>query len=366
MAVWVVFALMTVGAVVAVMAPLSRRALPRPAAADETAFYRAQIAEIERDLARGMIGVAEAEAARAEAGRRLLRVAGEADDSRDLECEPALRRRRAASAIAVSTIPLVALALYGALGSPDLPARPLVARLEADPAKLDFATVVSRVEAHLAQNPEDGRGWEVLAPVYLKSGRGDDAVKAYEASLRLNGETASRLADYGEALVASAEGIVEAKARTAFEKAVTLDREGLKARFYLALAAEQDGDKAGAVSRLRELLAEAPAKAPWRPALEERIARLDGAPLPADRFSDDQKTAIDGMVAGLAARLEADGSDADGWLKLVRSYVVLDQPAKARETLARARKALGGEPGPSERLAALARELALDTPGGVE
>lgn len=367
MAVWVVFALMTAGAVIAVMGPLTRRSPVRAAALDEAGFYKAQIAEIERDLARGLIGPAEAEAAKADAGRRLLRVAVKVDEGHDLECEPALRRRRAASAIAISTIPLVALALYGALGSPDLPTQPLVARSDADPAKLDIAAAVSRVEAHLAQNPDDGRGWEVLAPVYLKSGRAADAVKAYAASVRLNGETAPRLAAYGEALVASAEGIVEADARRMFEKAVALDRNAPKARFYLALAAEQDGDKAGAITRLRELAAAAPADASWLPAVEERIARLEGTPTSSSSLANlpgDQRAQIDAMVDGLAARLEVDGSDAEGWLRLVRSYVVLDKPDRARDVLAKARQALDGKPAAVERLAALARELKLDEAGG--
>lgn len=357
MAVWVVFALMTAGAVIAVIGPLARRMPPRVTASGETAFYRAQIAEIERDLARGLIAPTEAEAAKAEAARRLLRTVGTGEEAHDLECEPALRRRRAASAIAISTIPLVALALYGALGSPDLPAAPLSARLDADPAKLDLAAAVSRIETHLAQHPDDGRGWEVLAPVYLKSGRSADAVKAYAASLRLNGETAVRLADYGEALVVAAEGIVKADAREAFEKADALDRKGAKAGFYLALAAEQDGDKAGAATRLRELVAGAPSDASWRPAVEERIARLEGAPAPAASLATPE---IEAMVENLARRLEEDGSDAEGWLRLVRSYVVLDRPGKAREALAKARKALHGKP-EAERLAVLARKLKIET-----
>ena len=65
--------------------------------------------------------------------------------------------------------------------------------------------LVGQVEAHLEQNPEDGRGWEVVGPVYMRLGRYDDAVKARRNALRLLGPTAEREADLGEALTGAAE-----------------------------------------------------------------------------------------------------------------------------------------------------------------
>ena len=87
-------------------------------------------------------------------------------------------RRRAAALAALILLPLGAASFYLMLGSPDLTGQPQAARREAPPEQRPIAELVGRVEAHLEQNPEDGRGWEVLGPVYMRLGRYDDAVKA--------------------------------------------------------------------------------------------------------------------------------------------------------------------------------------------
>ena len=129
MAIWIVFAVMGAAAVMAVLWPCRVGPAVEAGGDPETRFYREQLAEIERDIGRGLLSENEAEAARAEAARRLLR-ARPSSVPGDVFGEPALRRRRAASAIALSTVPL-ALAVYGAYGSPQLPAQPLAARLQA-------------------------------------------------------------------------------------------------------------------------------------------------------------------------------------------------------------------------------------------
>ena len=103
----------------------------------------------------------------------------------------------------------------------------------------------------------------MIAPIYLRLGRFDDAVKARRNALRLNGETAERQTELGEALVAAANGVVTAEAKAAFERAVALDPSDVKARYFLGLAAEQDGDREQAVAIWRAMLAGAPPDAPW-------------------------------------------------------------------------------------------------------
>lgn len=362
MTIWVVFALMTAAAVMAVLWPLSRRATPVNAAESDTGFYRDQLAEIERDQERGLLSPDESGAAKVEAARRLLRAAEAAGPVGDTVGEPALRRRRAVSAIALSVVPLLAIAIYGAYGSPHLPAQPLSARLQDDPQRLDLASAVSRIEAHLSGNPNDGRGWDVVAPVYLRQGRVPDAVKAYEAAMRLLGETAVRLTGYGDALVAAEGGMISAQARVAFEKAVALDPAAPKPRFYLAQAAEQDGDAEQARSRYAEIVALAPPEAPWVPLVRERLARLAGgtaAEAVAALPTPDREAAIRGMVEGLSARLEANGGSVDEWSRLVRSYAVLGEHEKARMALEKARRLLGDTVAQAEPLASLAREFNL-------
>jgi cytochrome c-type biogenesis protein CcmH len=270
---WPLFALMTAAAVFAVLWPLSkRRENPDPARETGLAVYRDQFAEIERDRARNLIDEAEAKFAGVEVGRRLLAAAEKMTDfSQDSAA------RRAVALMALAGIPAVALGLYLLLGSPDLSGAPLSSRLAAAPENQDIALLVRRVESHLAEQPDDGRGWEILAPIYLRMGRTNEAVKARANALRLLGSNAEREVDLGEALVAEANGVVSADARAAFERASALDARHPKARFFLGLAAEQDGRLKDAKTIWQGLVNDAPEGAPWLGVVRTALARLQAA-----------------------------------------------------------------------------------------
>jgi cytochrome c-type biogenesis protein CcmH len=228
------------------------------------------------------------------------------------------------------------------------------------------------VEAHLARNPGDGAGWEVVAPVYMRLGRFDDAVVARKKALVLNGETATREADLGEAETAAANGVVTAEAKAAFERAVADDAHEVKARYFLGLAAEQDGRNEEAAAAWRALLAEAPAGAPWIEFVREALARLAGTPVAetgpsandvvaASSMSDEQRRdMVQGMVARLADRLHNNGADVEGWLRLVRAYVVLGDRDKARDAAADAKRALGDSSEDIKRIDDLIKGLGLE------
>lgn len=253
MMVWVLFALMTGIVALSVLWPLTRSFAVAGESGGERTLYDAQLADIALDEARGTIRSGEAQAARDEAARRFLRAAP-ARPEEPLNCEASLRRRRAASAFILSMIPLVSLGLYGGLGSPDLPGQPLQARLTQDPAKMTPFEAIARIEAHLASRPDDGRGWDLIAPLYLKLGRPEDAVRAFASAVRLLGETPQRLADYGEAQVMAAGGIVSAAARQSIARSLERDPGNVKAEFYVGLAAEQDGNLSAARSTYRNLV----------------------------------------------------------------------------------------------------------------
>ncbi len=362
MLIWIIFAAMTGAAVFALLWPLGRGD-PNAFAetADAKSLYRAQLGEIERDLGRELIGLSEAEAARAEAARRLLRAADRQPDAVG-ESEPALRRRRAASALALSCVPLLALLLYGAQGSPMQPDRPLSARLKADPAQ-DFDLALTRIEAHLAANPSDGRGWAVVAPVYLRQGRYDDAVRAFSAAIEHGGADAERLAGLGEARALAAGGVVTASARQPLVEAVKRDPGNARARFFLAIAKEQDGDSRGAAEALRALLADAPADASWTEMVHQRLAGLEAPPTMAGSIAAlppaDQQEAIRGMVAGLAERLKQGGGTVSEWSRLIRSQMVLGDRPAALSAVATARQRLAQDATAMARIDSLAGELGL-------
>ena len=368
MVIWIILLLMTAAAVMAVLWPLSRhRTLTAEQLDPDTQFYREQIAEIERDRERGVLLDSEAEAAKAEAGRRLLRATGmNAADALAAVGAPALRRRRAASTLALSVIPIIALALYGAYGSPQLLTHPPEEQAQGQQDRLDLMTAVSQIEAHLAQNPQDGRGWEVVAPVYMRMGRIEDAVKAYEAAVRYLGPSADRLSNYGEVMVLAKDGLVSSEAQKVFEQAVELDNTSPKARYYLAVAAEQDGRLDKAKQAYADLLASSPEGAPWAEVVKQRLAGLGVAqPVVAGQENAPQIGADDiaRMVSGLAERLETQGGSPDEWARLIRSYAVLGQHDKARATVERARQVLAQDDAGLKAIDATARELKLTDAG---
>ncbi|WP_298244606.1 c-type cytochrome biogenesis protein CcmI [uncultured Bradyrhizobium sp.] len=353
MTLWFVFALMTVAAIFAVLLPLGRKERT-PDQGSEVAVYKDQLVEIERDLAAGLIPAPDAEAARVEISRRLLAAAA---SEPALAPQSNLKWRRAAAVLALAGLPLVAAGVYMPLGSPKLQDFPLAQRERAPGKAQSLENLVEQVQQHLEKNPTDGRGWNVLAPVLERLGRFDEAVRAYRNSLAYNGESSERRSDLGEAISAAAGGVVTAEAKTEFERAHALNADDPKANYFLGLAAEQDGRKDDAANIWRALLAKAPADAPWRALVQSSLVRVAGGTMPAlsdetiaaskDMAEGDRNAMVRGMVDRLATRLKQNGDDVDGWLRLVRAYLVMGDRDKAVGASADARQAVASD---AERL----------------
>ncbi|MCL4766426.1 MAG: c-type cytochrome biogenesis protein CcmI [Hyphomicrobiaceae bacterium] len=379
---WVLCAVLTAAVLYAVTRPLSAPALS-PAddgdAASDIAVYRDQLQELDADRARGLLADAEAEGARVEISRRLLAIArtsGAGHPGRSLA--GSTRVRRALFASAAVLVPVLSLALYLANGSPGLPGQPYAARAAVPVEKARIDSLVAQVEARLRDHPEDGEGWDVIAPVYLRQGRFTESAQAYQRAIRLLGETPRRLAGFGEATVFAGNGIVTEEARRAFEKLAQIEPGQPAPRFWLALAKEQDGDLAGALEGYRKLAADAPREADWRPAVDERITmltkRIGGSRVPAGTgpTADDMAAAeklapadraamVEQMVEGLARRLEVNAQDLAGWQRLLRAYAVLGRKDKAANALERARRAFATDGASRAALDDLARSLGLDS-----
>jgi cytochrome c-type biogenesis protein CcmH len=374
MVLWIAFAALAAASCLPLLFAL-RRAPGNAAERSAVGIYRDQLAELERDVERGLIPADEATAARNEIARRLIR----ADASAAAEPPPDLRLRNVA-AIAVVAMPLAAVALYLALGSPGLPDQPLAARLAAPPSQQDIGALVARVEQQLKAQPNDGRGWDAIAPVYMNLGRAEDAANAYRNAIRLLGSSPEREIGVGLALVA-ANNIVSDEAVAAFERAAKQAPTDINANFYLAKALEERGKTAEAVAVWQGLLQRAPADAPWLGQVKSELARLQaqpGAPAAApapvavqrgpsaadvaaseNLPPDAQRAMIEGMVASLATRLQTESGDAQGWAQLVRSYVVLGRPDDARAALVRARTAVGTDPAKTAIVEEAARNAGL-------
>ncbi|HZJ12595.1 MAG TPA: c-type cytochrome biogenesis protein CcmI, partial [Methyloceanibacter sp.] len=256
MLLWVVLACLTAIVLLVLLRPLAGAGtVERAPEAFDAAVYRDQLSEIEGDRARDLIGEEEAEAARVEIVRRLLAADTKANASERAKTSGA--RARAAMIGVGAALPLLALGLYLTYGSPRLPDQPLAARLEDPASDRNLEALVARVEARLRERPEEGEGWEVIAPVYMGWRRYGDAAQAYAQAIRLLGPSAKRLSGQGQAMVLGNDGVVTEDARRALEAALALDAALIEPRILLSIAKEQDGQFQAAIEDWRALLGKA-------------------------------------------------------------------------------------------------------------
>ncbi len=226
-----------------------------------------------------------------------------------------------------------------------------------------FEALITKLEARLKDDPSDAEGWALLGRSYVAMGRMDDAAKAFQSSVELTDPpNVDLLGEYGETLVAAADNRVVPAAEAAFARILTIQPDDPRARYYLALAYLEKGDRPGAIAALKALLASAPPKAPWAETVFERIQDLEGRPAqpavsaaPAETAAapgptqeqvqaaqemtpEDRMAMIQGMVDGLAAKLEEEPGNYQGWLRLANAYMVLDRKSDAASALANALK----------------------------
>ena len=302
-------------------------------------IYEDQLAEVEREADRGLLGPAEAAAARAEVERRLLTAAR----AERAEAGGRSRAGRLALAAFAASVPVLGGLAYLATGNPDLASAPSGGRAAPAPPSADAPTVATLTE-RLRAAPEDADAWAQLARLLARQGRPADALPAYAEAIRLtDGRDLLLLGEQAEQTVIAASNRVTPEARALFERVLAAQPGDARATTYLAIADAQDGDLAAATARLRALLATAPPDAPWRPRVEELLARLEADAAQAAR--------IEGMVEGLAARLAEAPDDAEGWRRLARSYDVLGRTEDAAAAWAEVLRLV---PGDEEATAALA------------
>ncbi|SJZ64611.1 c-type cytochrome biogenesis protein CcmI [Consotaella salsifontis] len=393
---WILAAGLTALFTLLVLWPLFRpEAGLQPSNAEhDVEVYGAQLAELEGDVARGTITPEEAETAKAEIGRRLLRAAkraGATSPSRQ-----SITSNVAIFAVLVALfVPGVAFGLYSTIGSPGTPDLPLAARRMA-PQDSSTEALIAHVEQRLKDAPDDGRGWDVIAPVYLRLNRPEDAAKAFRNAIRLLGTSPMRESGLGEALTRIAGGEVTDEARAAFDRAVSQDKSFLPARFFVALDDSQEEDYAAAERAWSALIADSTPDAPWMKIAQEGLsdarshlgksgdataeanassssppASATAPSMPGPTGADmeaaaslspgDRQEMIQGMVSRLAERLRQTPEDADGWRTLIRSYAVLGERDKARQALADAEKLFAPETPERTAINALSTELGLDS-----
>ncbi|HEY8595214.1 MAG TPA: c-type cytochrome biogenesis protein CcmI [Devosiaceae bacterium] len=306
---------------------------PDNAASALDAHHRAQLEEIEGDVARGELSIEDGETARAELARELLRQSGEQTSGLARARPP-----RFLVPMSVLVIAVVAFGIYWQLGSPQLPGQPLSARQAEIADRMSLAQAIAKVEQRLKETPDDLRGWQVIAPIYMQQQRFDDAVHAYRRILDLQPPTADAETDLAEALTMANGGTPNAEAMALLNSAVARDPGNVRARFYLADTATRQGRFDEAKRLWNDVLALSRGGESWLPAAQAGLeaaqnGQTGATPAAGNGLSLDpeQRQMVQGMVEGLASRLESDGGSIDEWTRLVRSRLVLGDKAAAQK-----------------------------------
>jgi cytochrome c-type biogenesis protein CcmH len=358
-ALWVAAGVLSAAAAGLILQRAARAALDVGSADPTLAVYRRQLGEIDDLAERGLIEEPERKAAHAEAGRRLLTAA---DHEHQSWTAPAGQRRPVLAVAAIA--PVVALALYLSVGAPGFPDEPIKARIArwraADLSTLTAPEMAVVLRQVTAEHP-DPEGYRFLAMAENQSDNPSGAARALRKAITLAPGRGDLWEMLGVSLVAEADGQETPGAKTAFKEALKRDPHAVLARFHLARAQSQAGDRPGAVLALKALQADMPAQDPRRDSLTQAIAEAEG-PAPAAKaapFSGGQVEMIRGMVSGLAAKLKANPDDPEGWVRLVKSYAVLGD-VKARDAaLGEARARYRGRADILDQLDAAAKTEAM-------
>jgi cytochrome c-type biogenesis protein CcmH len=352
---WIIAGLLILAALCALLVPIIWRA---GQAVDEgeaaVAMFRRQLADIDTELAQGRLASDEAAAARTETTRRMLAAADQERQEGGLAAgNPAEASWRVGAAVGVAgLLPAAAIAIYFAVGAPAAINPPAAASAGPGAGQHDvteLAAAADQLKARLARDPDHPEGWVLLGRTLASLQRFNEARDAYVRAITFKPDEPQLHAELGEVLVVAAGGTVTPAAEVEFAKS----GDDPRARFYSAEAAVQRGDSAAAKIALQALLADAPAGAPWRKAVAARLAEIaPDEPQPSTKAPpgpnaqdiaaaksmspEERQAMIRGMVERLAARLEQQPDDKEGWTRLAHAYEVLGDAEKARAALAKA------------------------------
>jgi cytochrome c-type biogenesis protein CcmH len=385
---WAILTVMTLAmAAYAALPFLSPRSTEPDTGTSDVALIKDQLAEIAREEAAGTIEPAAAESARLEIKRRLL--AAERTGALAHPAQPlsAVGYQYALASIVGATV-LGSVGLYVALGSPSVPSAvrlpgvPAVNQASTDnqPSVADVDTAIAKVAERAKANPKDVEAWGMLGWAYLRTGRYAEALAAYRHAEPLDPKSVSIKSGLSQAIIKLADGRVTPEAMAKINEILALDPKEPGAVFDQGLAKLQAGDAKAAVEHWIAQVSDAPAGAPWVGELRQRIVEVaaenkidvEGRLAPASPGPSPDEVAaaqalpaaertamIRGMVERLAAKLEADPADIDGWLKLMRSYAVLGDAGAAKAAYARAQAVFAKAPAQLENLNAAARALSI-------
>lgn len=358
---WIVAVMLSLGVAAVIVKPLLKSAKLHSADANpDISIYRNQLKELERDVAMGSIGKDEAQTARVEISRRLLAAS---DEEPPLSSTLSARQRIGLILLVCLIMPSAAALIYLQDGRPSYSSRPYTD---------------SNGEAEM---------WLQYGRAYMQSNQFEDAEDAFMQAIELSAPRADLYEALGEAIILAGDGTIPRRALEAFETALDLNPTRERSRYIIAEWTYRNGDREAGVrgfidvledtkdeavqvflkERIDDAIAEIKAELAGDPAAQRTESEQEGA---LAGLSEDQRAQIRQMVERLAARLESEPDDLEAWLRLIRSYTVLQETDRAQEALQKAMLNFLSDRQAVERILALAEELELakgpELPPGAE
>ena len=313
-----------ISALMLAIAALWLRFAPRrPELAHEKALYAGFVADVERRLARGDIDADAAHEEQVEAARALLK-ASEAGGAETGALKPVY------AMVAIVLVAGLTFGLYLFVGHPSLADQPYKQRLQAwthiaktDPESLPPQAMAAVLRQGAVENANSPAYWEFLGRIDMMAGNSYAGAKDYETARKLSPETFRAWSELGEALTFVSKGNGSTDAQKAFEQALALDPKDARAHYYLGNMGVAQGRYDEARGHYQAALDVMTPDDPSRTQVEKALKEA-GMAQSADAAT---KSRIRGMVASLAAQLDANPDNPDGWARLLRSYDVLGDTA---------------------------------------
>lgn len=358
------------------------KAAPLERKTSALAIFTDQLAEVDRDMARGLISDTEADAARAEIKRRMIGAdkegAAQSDGSTGIWAVIAM----------AALIPIGGAGLYTLTGTPNVPSMPFAERADEQQDATELNDLITTLRRRLLEDPDGGetRGWELLATTLMNQNRYGEAVQAWEQIVTREDVTSATWSQYAEALISMENGVVTQPAERAIEQSLALDPLNPAATFYKAITLDQAGQTIDGRNLMLARIAQETAEQPWMAFFLQEINRmgegfgLDPLTMPdfpdapargpsaadiqaaAEMSDEERQEFIRGMVGGLAARLEEEPEDLQGWLQLARAYAVLGERDNALSALTSAEPLIADLPEDDPRRIAVEQGLAQFRP----
>ncbi|SHM51852.1 c-type cytochrome biogenesis protein CcmI [Rhizobacter sp. OV335] len=237
-----------------------------------TAVYRDQLAELDRDLAAGTIGPADHEQARGELQKRLLADAGVAEPV----IAPRASGRSTVIALALA-LPVLAAGLYAWRGNPAALNPPPPPAQRGEVTQQQIEQMIATIEARVEKNPNDSKAWMVLARSYRAMGRPADSAKAFgHVGSELLDRDPVMLTEYADVLATVANGDLQGKPLKLVQQALAVDPNNAMALSMSATAAYQRQDMKTATAQWQQLLPMLPPESDYAKFIVQTLAEIRG------------------------------------------------------------------------------------------